>query len=161
MQGSVAAISELPEIEKLSIYDIDILQKLDSLNDELSASYSSYKFQEIANRLYEFFWSEFCDWYLESIKLCLRDDANESRKQTVLIVVDTVLAGYLTQLHPYMPHITEELWEKLGYSQDEEELLMQRILSKKSYLIDSIRIRSKRQVKRQTPFMRQRQGLDI
>ena len=134
MQGSVAAISELPEIEKLSIYDIDILQKLDSLNDELSASYSSYKFQEIANRLYEFFWSEFCDWYLESIKLCLRDDANESRKQTVLIVVDTVLAGYLTQLHPYMPHITEELWEKLGYSQDEEELLMQRILSKEKLL---------------------------
>ena len=47
MQGSFV-IGELPEIEKLSIYDIDILQKLDSLNDELSASYLSYKFQEIA-----------------------------------------------------------------------------------------------------------------
>ena len=127
MQGTTDGVNELPEVDKLSIYDIDILQKLDSLNDELSAGYSSYKFQEIANRLYDFFWSQFCDWYLESIKLCLRNDADQSRKKTVLAVVDKILSGYLIQLHPYMPHITEELWEKLGFGKN-GELLMQRIL---------------------------------
>ncbi len=133
MQGSNDEVKKLPGFEKLSIYDIDILSKLDSLNEELSESYSSYKFQEIANKLYDFFWSEFCDWYLESIKLSLRDDADQERRKIVLTVFDTILSGYLMQLHPYMPHITEELWEKLGFGND-GELLMQRILPKEKIL---------------------------
>ena len=133
MQGSTDGVKELPDLEELSIYDIDILRKLDSLNEELSDSYSSYKFQEIANKLYDFFWSEFCDWYLESIKLSFRDDADQDRRTIVLTVVDTILSGYLMQLHPYMPHITEELWEKLGFASD-GELLMQRTLPKEKIL---------------------------
>ncbi len=99
----------------LSIYDIDILAKLDALAADLERGYESYKFQEIAGKLYEFFWSHYCDWYLESAKRHFRDDADPAARGRTLAVIDTVLARYLQLLHPYMPHITEELWEKLGF----------------------------------------------
>ena len=101
---------------------------MDTLTEEINTSYSAYKFQEIANKLYDFFWSEFCDWYLESIKQYFRDDADPDRRETALIVVDTVFSRFLQQLHPYMPHITEELWEKLGFAEN-GELLMRVCLS--------------------------------
>ena len=127
MQGGPEGVCQLPDINNLSIYDIDILSKLDALLEEIRISYSAYKFQEIANKLYDFFWSEFCDWYLESIKQYFRDDADSSRRETVLIVVDIVFARFLQQLHPYMPHITEELWEKLGFTENGELLMSVRL----------------------------------
>ena len=119
--------------DQLSIYDLDILAKLDGLSAGLVRSYEAYKFQESATRLYDFFWSEFCDWYLESIKAQLRDDADPARKETTLQVFDAVLCRYLQLLHPYMPHITEELWEKLGFAV-EGELLMRTELAEKPVL---------------------------
>jgi valyl-tRNA synthetase len=115
-------------LENLSIYDIDILAKLDSLHDHLKRAYEGYKFQEIASRLYDFFWSEFCDWYLESIKLHLREEVDPQVRSRTLLVFDMVLTRYLPLLHPFMPHITEELWEKLGFAR-EGELLMRSLLS--------------------------------
>ena len=127
MQGgessrNAGAISE--ELDCLSIYDLDILAKLDCLAEDLKRSYESYKFQEIASRLYDFFWSEFCDWYLESIKLHLREDVDPAVRSRALLVFDTVLLRYLPLLHPFMPHITEELWEKLGFAQEGELLML-------------------------------------
>ncbi len=110
--------------ESLAIYDVDILAKLDGLADDLRRGYEGYKFQELASRLYDFFWSEFCDWYLESIKSHFREGADPARRETVLAVVDTVLSRFLQYLQPFMPHISEELWEKLGFAED-GALLMQ------------------------------------
>jgi valyl-tRNA synthetase len=138
MQGEVSSFQFSVfsgEAGELSIYDVDILAKLDALSAGLVRSYEAYKFQESAGRLYDFFWSEFCDWYLESIKAQLRDDADATRKQTTLVVFDTVLARYLQLLHPYMPHITEELWEKLGFAVG-GELLMRTELAQKPVLND-------------------------
>jgi len=130
MQGgesssNAGAISE--ELDHLSIYDLDILAKLDCLAEDLKRSYESYKFQEIASRLYDFFWSEFCDWYLESIKLHLREDVDPAVRSRALLVFDTVLLRYLPLLHPFMPHITEELWEKLGFAQEGELLMLNQL----------------------------------
>ncbi len=115
------------KLDDLTIYDIDILAKLDALSDHLKRAYEGYKFQEIATKLYDFFWSEFCDWYLESIKLHLREDVDPQVRNRTLLVFDEVLNRYLPLLHPFMPHITEELWEKLGFVR-EGELLMCRLL---------------------------------
>ncbi len=126
MQGGVSSVQfsvSSGDIGGLSIYDIDILAKVDGLATELVRCYGDYRFQESSTRLYDFFWSEFCDWYLESIKAHFRDDAEPARRDSTLQVFDTVLARFLQLLHPHMPHITEELWEKLGFATDGELLM--------------------------------------
>ena len=144
LQGGASGLQEgviIDEMDHLSIYDIDILAKLDGLAEDLKRAYEGYKFQEIASRLYDFFWSGFCDWYLESIKLHLREDVDPKVRARTLLVFDTVLSRYLPLLHPFMPHITEELWEKLGFA-GEGKLLMSNLLSRDPLLagIDSERL---------------------
>ena len=85
-----------------------------------------YRFNDAANLLYQFFWSEYCDWYLESAKGDFTDDAEPAAKAATLWTMDTVLRRFLMQLHPYMPHISEELWEKMGFgAEGGPEFLMQ------------------------------------
>ncbi len=122
MQGGEAATAGEP-----NLYAIDILAKLEKLEGGLQQALGDYSFNEAAQQLYQFFWSEFCDWYLEAVKGDFREDADPARKASTLQVMDRVLERFLQQLHPYMPHITEELWEKLGYG-DTGELLMEREL---------------------------------
>jgi valyl-tRNA synthetase len=93
----------------------------------MRSSLGSYAFNEAAQQLYQFFWSEFCDWYLEAAKGNFREDADPSRKASTLTVMDRVLGRLLQLLHPFMPHITEELSEKLGYG-GAGQLLMDRAL---------------------------------
>ncbi len=126
MQGEnsgSSAFSFQENIERLSIYDLDILAKLDALRDNLEKAYEAYRFSECGQLLYEFFWSQFCDWYLESTKGHFREGADPERRETTLAVIDTVLERYLEYLHAYMPHITEELWEKMGFARDGELLM--------------------------------------
>ena len=110
----------------LSPFAIDILERVDRLGEDLDAAFSDYKFNEAMTLLYEFFWSNFCDRYLESIKDDFKDGADPDRKATTLAVIDAVLRRFLPLLHPVMPHITEELWENLGF-QDEGEFLITRL----------------------------------
>ncbi len=93
----------------------DILAKLDRLASALEDSYADYKFNEVAQRLYDFLWSEFCDKFLEAVKGDLRDSATPEARAATLGVFDAVMARYLQFLHPYMPHITEELSVRMGY----------------------------------------------
>ena len=65
--------------------------------------------------MYRFFWSEYCDWYIESCKATFFGD-DETRKANVLAVVDFVMGNTLRLFHPFLPFITEELWHALGYS---------------------------------------------
>jgi len=74
---------------------------------EVAGSISKYQFNEAANKLYSFFWHDFCDWYIEIIK----HDIKNSQNQSVLVYI---LEGYLRALHPFMPFVTEELWQRLG-----------------------------------------------
>ncbi|MEM9480373.1 MAG: valine--tRNA ligase [Verrucomicrobiota bacterium] len=118
----------LPEIaDTLSIYDLDILAKLDALRVNIEKAYDSYRFSECGQLLYEFFWSQFCDWYLESTKGHFREGADPERRETTLAIVDAVIERYLQLLHPYMPHITEEIWEKMGFAKDGELLMRSKL----------------------------------
>ena len=105
-------------------FHIDILAKLDELSADLERIYADYRFGEIAQRLYEFLWSEFCDKFLEAVKGDLRETAAPEARAVTLSVIDTVLSRFLQLLHPYMPHVTEELSARMGYV-EEGEFLMQ------------------------------------
>jgi valyl-tRNA synthetase len=108
-------------------YHLDIMAKLDALSSDLKESYAEYRFGEIAQRLYEFLWSEFCDKFLEAVKLDLRESATPEARNATLATFDAVMSRYLQLMSPYMPHITEELSLRMGYVR-EGEFLMQKPL---------------------------------
>ncbi|CAN5187998.1 valine--tRNA ligase [soil metagenome] len=108
----------------LTIYADDILTKLHKLESDFADSLAAYRFNDAAQHLYDFFWSNYCDWYLESIKSDFRAGADPARTASTLWVIDTVLRRFLPLLHVYMPHITEELWEILGFAGPEGTPLM-------------------------------------
>jgi valyl-tRNA synthetase len=101
--------------DRLPPYHIDIMAKLDELAVDLTAAYAEYRFGEIAQRLHEYLWSEFCDKFLEAVKLDLRESATAEERQSTLATFDAVMARYLQLLSPYMPHIAEELSARMGY----------------------------------------------
>ncbi|MFT5905802.1 MAG: valyl-tRNA synthetase [Cryomorphaceae bacterium] len=113
---------KLESFEKLDPHHIDILAKLDQLSVSLDKAYASYRFNDVTGHLYEFFWTEYCDKFLEAIKFDFKS-GDEAAKARTLAVIDTVLARYLALLHPLMPHITEELSAKMGYISEGEFLM--------------------------------------
>jgi len=105
-------------------FHIDILAKLDVLAADLDKIYADYRFGELTQRLYEFLWSDFCDQFLEAVKGDLRDNAAPEARAVTISVIDTVLGRYLQLLHPFMPHITEELSLRMGYVNEGEFLML-------------------------------------
>ena len=110
---------------ELPPYHLDIMAKLDALAAALDESYAEYRFGEIAQLLYEFLWSEFCDKFLEAVKLDLRESATAEARATTLGTFDLVMSRYLQLMSPYMPHITEELSARMGYVKEGEFLMRQ------------------------------------
>lgn len=123
-----------PDPAALSIYSIEILARLDKLEKDLRLAYQDYRFNEIAQLLYEFWWSQYCDWYLEASKGDFAPDADPGQRATTLSTMDLVLKRFLLLLHPYMPHLTEELWASIGYGKGGPEFLMQTPLPQQSVL---------------------------
>jgi valyl-tRNA synthetase len=82
--------------------------------DAIEIAHRQYQFNTGAQCLYDFFWSDYCDWFVEAAKTEIFAD-DEARKKSALAVMDFVLSAFLRLLHPFMPHITEELWSLLGF----------------------------------------------
>jgi valyl-tRNA synthetase len=97
-----------------------ILLKLDQAIKEITTALNDYKFNEAAQALYRFFWSEYCDWYVEASKAVFFGK-NEAQKANTLAVIDFVLSHTLRLFHPFLPFITEELWHGMGYATDMPE----------------------------------------
>ncbi|MDQ5920038.1 MAG: valyl-tRNA synthetase, partial [Pseudomonadota bacterium] len=87
-----------------------ILNELVRLIGELEFAYATYRFDVLAQKLYEFIWNEFCDWYLELAKVNLISDDVNIRTNTINVLL-IVFECSLRLLHPIMPFITEELWQ--------------------------------------------------
>src|SRR5207249_4234131 len=101
----------------LSIYAMEVLARLDETIDAVEKAYRDYEFNTVAQRLYDFIWSDCCDWFVEAAKTDIFG-ADESKKKSALAVMDYVLSSIARLLHPFMPHITEELWSLLGLGKD-------------------------------------------
>ena len=114
-------------------YHLDILAGCDDLAVKLEQAYADYRFNEVGALLYDFLWAEFCDKFLEAVKGDLRDDATEEAGRTTLSVFDAVMARFLQCLHPFMPHLTEELMARMGYI-SEGDFLMEKELPTETLL---------------------------
>jgi len=117
----------LPDLESLPVYHIQVIAKLDQLTKDLDGIYDEYRFGEIAHRLYEFLWNDFCDKWLEAVKADLRESATDEARAAALGTFDAVMSRYLQLLHPYMPHVTEELSARMNYVA-EGEFVMRKML---------------------------------
>jgi valyl-tRNA synthetase len=98
------------DASRLDLTDRWILSRLAATRDEVTAAVESFKFSEPMNLLYRFFWNDLCDWYLEWVKYRVRDDATKGVAQNVLAFV---LDQTLRLLHPFIPFITEGIYQNL------------------------------------------------
>jgi valyl-tRNA synthetase len=109
----------LADRESLPVEDRWVLSRLDRLVADCDQLITGFQLNEAAQRLYEFLWSEYCDWYVEMAKVRLRDSHPEpvegprpATRDPRPVLVHVLETG-LRLLHPYMPYVTEELWQRL------------------------------------------------
>jgi valyl-tRNA synthetase len=100
--------------QALNLEDRWILSRFNRVTKEVNESLAAYRFHEAANRIYDFFWGEFCDWYIELIKprLNIADRTDKSAQSTCANLV-LLFEASLRLLHPVMPFITEEIWQAI------------------------------------------------
>ena len=109
---------------ELETFDRWILHRLNEAIRATDAALAEYKFNDAAHAIYSFWWHEFCDWYIELTKQRLydRDPGSAKSSGTARQVLFHVLKESTRMLHPFMPFITEELWEKI--KGDKDNLIM-------------------------------------
>jgi valyl-tRNA synthetase len=98
--------------QNLSKYAIEVLMRLNDTIDAIDTAYGEYQFNIVAQRLYDFVWSDYCDWFVEAAKTDIFG-TDKAKKRSTLTVMDVVLSATLRLLHPFMPHLTEEIWSLL------------------------------------------------
>ncbi|WP_033829863.1 valine--tRNA ligase [Prochlorococcus marinus] len=109
----------------LELCDKWILSKLNQINIKVAALLKEYKLGESAKLLYEFTWNDFCDWYVEFAKQRFNNKETINRQISEKVLIK-VLNDILVMIHPFMPHITEELWHVLQLKPDNELLSLQK-----------------------------------
>ena len=97
----------------LSLADRWIQSRLNRLMGTVEEAFGGYQFNEVAHALYQFIWHELCDWYLEMVKPVLNQQGDTADKRAAQHTMIEVLGKSLQMLHPLMPFITEEIWQKL------------------------------------------------
>ena len=111
------AVNELPATSKLEIADKWVLSKLNTLIAEVTENLEHYELGVAVQKIYDFIWDTYCDWYIELTKARLYSE-DADRKQTAIQVLVYVLDQTLRLLHPFMPFITEEIWQSLPHEGD-------------------------------------------
>ena len=109
----------------LELCDKWILSKLNQVNIKVAALLTEYKLGESAKLLYEFTWNDFCDWYVEFAKQRFNNKETKNRQISEKVLIK-VLNDILVMIHPFMPHITEELWHVLQLKPDNALLSLQK-----------------------------------
>jgi valyl-tRNA synthetase len=120
-----SSVLNLEEVkDSLELCDRWILSRFNQTALDVNQYISSYSLGEAARSLYEFIWGDFCDYYIELVKPRLQgeDGISKSTSQSVLL---STLIGTVSLLHPYMPHITEEIWQVLTGTEGKTSLSLQ------------------------------------
>ncbi|MFO7749969.1 MAG: valine--tRNA ligase [Desulfobacteraceae bacterium] len=101
------------EYANLSLADQWILSRTAATASAVSQGIETYRFNDAASAVYQFVWHEFCDWYLEAVKPALYEKEGMEKKKLARAVLEKVLKSSLVMLHPFMPFVTEEIWNML------------------------------------------------
>jgi len=113
MQVEEQAVSEPVNTSDYSQADAWILSRLQQTLKKVEDNIEDYRFDLVSQAIYDFFWNEYCDWYLELSKPVLWDEnASDGQKNATRYTLLNVLEQSLRMLHPLMPFITEEIWQK-------------------------------------------------
>jgi valyl-tRNA synthetase len=107
------------EKEAIPLEDLWILHRLNRVSGEISEALDKFRFHEASALIYQFVWHELCDWYIELVKPVLTNPSapDKERKLRIQILLH-VLDYALRMLHPFMPFITEEIWQKIPHEGD-------------------------------------------
>ena len=107
--------SFVPAEEDYTLADKWIMSRYAKTAQGVTANLEKFELGEAGRLIYEFIWNEFCDWYIELAKARLYDKENLRPRQTAQYVLGYVLEGTLRLLHPFMPFITEEIWQHIPH----------------------------------------------
>jgi valyl-tRNA synthetase len=118
LDGKTPAALGKPAGEDLELGDCWLLSRFHRLVGQTRADIEDYGLGEAAKGLYEFIWGDFCDWYIELVKSRLREEKTSKSRTVAQQTLATATEGILKLLHPFMPHITEEIWHTLTQKTD-------------------------------------------
>ncbi|MEM8639605.1 MAG: valine--tRNA ligase [Cyanobacteria bacterium P01_G01_bin.54] len=118
LQGQTPAQLGHPDIAALELSDRWILSRFYQTVQETRDYIDDYGLGEAAKGIYEFIWGDFCDWYIELVKPRLREESDPASRRVAQQTLAYVLEGILRLLHPFMPYITEEIWQTLTQTSD-------------------------------------------
>jgi len=104
------------DLSNTTIWDRWIISRFETTAASAKAALQAYRFDELANLLYDFTWNEFCGWYLEAAKMVFAETCpgNEPKRVTTQTTLLVVYNKLLCMLHPVVPYITEELWQQFS-----------------------------------------------
>jgi valyl-tRNA synthetase len=114
-----------PDVNKLELCDRWILSRFNRVIQQTKSYIEAYGLGEAAKGLYDFIWGDFCDWYIELVKTRLWDKDNSASRQVAQQTLAFTLEGILKLLHPFMPHITEEIWQTLTQASGNKTLALE------------------------------------
>ncbi len=114
-----------PDSEALELSDRWMLSRYHQVVRQTTDYIDHYGLGEAAKGLYDFIWGDFCDWYIELVKSRLQKESAYPSRQSAQQTLAYVLEGILKLLHPFMPHITEEIWHTLTQASDGQVLALQ------------------------------------
>jgi valyl-tRNA synthetase len=109
----VAEVGARLDRRAANLEDRWILSRFNGVTRDVNDALETYRFHEAANRIYDFFWGDFCDWYIELIKPRLAERADEDTVRLASVNLVSLFEGALRLLHPVMPFITEEIWQAM------------------------------------------------
>ena len=108
--------AQTPRPENLTLADRWILSRYEQTVQEVSRNLDQFELGEAARVVYEFIWNEYCDWYIELAKSRLYNKEDSAGRSTAQYILSYVLSHTLELLHPFMPFITEEIWQALPHT---------------------------------------------
>ncbi len=110
-----------PDNSQFRLHDFWIRDRLNRVSEQVTSYLDEYLIGDAARLLYDFIWGDLCDWYVEMSKPALWGNEGESRKNATLWILSDTFKQVLAMLHPFVPFVTEELWQAFGFGKEPME----------------------------------------